>query len=248
MAAKKNPGKKDAPGIRSGVQTVDSRTPLPPTEDNLTATLEQMRAVLGALASPGEPGHRDLVDVVLHIIFAHGLPCGLGQAALYRIENSFVDRNEFRVTEAYETVELLADLEIPDLFSRCTVAREAVGEIYNDQNEVSLELLRDATVAERNSVFARVPAVPARGIRFLVNHLSFTELLFSDRSTLRVQQRLGLDAQLDPVKRFIEDLRELLQPFGHIPIDVLAPGEGSDRGSAPDLCPTCLLVRLVRKK
>ena len=248
MAANKKTIGKGPSGTRPEVETDDPRAPLPPTEGNLAAALEEMRAVLGRLPSPGEPGHRELVDVVLHIIFADGLPCSLGQAVLQRIENSFVDRNEFRVTEAYEIAELLGDLGIPDLFSRCTVARAAVGEIYNDQNEVSLELLRDATVAERNSFFARVPAVPARTIHFLVNHLSFTELLFSDRSTLRVQQRLGLDAQTDPVRNFVGELRRLLQPFGHIPIHVDPSGDDSASGPASNLCPTCLLVRLVQKK
>jgi hypothetical protein len=248
LAENKKSFRKGSSGTSSEVKIDDPRAPFPPTEANLAATLEELRAVLGQLPKPGEPGHQELVDVVLHIIFADGLPCALGQAALRRIEDSFVDRNEFRVTEAYEIAELLGDLGIPDLFSRCTVARAAVGEIYNDQNEVSLELLRDATVAERNSFFARVPAVPSRGIRFLVNHLSFTELLFSDRSTLRVQQRLGLDAQIDPAKDFVAELRQLFQPFGHIPIVVAPSGDGSDSGSAPNLCPTCLLVRLVQKK
>lgn len=248
LAAKKKTGKK---GEKPAVETVDPRSPLAVTPANLTATLNEMRAVVAALGPPEETRRSDLVDALVHIIFAEGLPCSRGQTALQRITSSFVDRNEFRVTEAYETAELLADLEIPDLFARCTAARDSVAEIYNDQNDVSLELLREATVAERNNIFARIPAIPAAANRFLITRLSFEELLFSDRSTVRVQQRLGFDAQLPTIAAFLAELRELLQPFGHIPIEVFRPVEGT-RAEEPDssreLCPTCLLARLGRKK
>ena len=44
--------------------------------------------------------------------------------------------------------------------------------------------------------------------------------------------------------KFVDGVRELLQPFGHIPVQA---GVGSEVGK-PDtheLCPTCLLVRLA---
>ena len=43
--------------------------------------------------------------------------------------------------------------------------REAVAQVYNDQNGVSLDFLREATVSERNQFLVRVPAVtPLEGL------------------------------------------------------------------------------------
>jgi hypothetical protein len=162
---------------------------------------------------------------------------------LHRFETAFVDRNEMRVTEAYETAEMLGDLGIPDLFERCDAARNSIGQLYNDQNAVSLTVLHEATVAERNSFFSRVPAFPPVATRALIHLLGFEELLFSERSTARVQQRLSLDTA-PGVEPFIEELRQLLNPFGHIPVDVAPRGQEPDP-SVPELCPMCLLVRLA---
>lgn len=243
MAAKKKTGKKAGSQGKQAVETVDPRACLAPTQANLTATLEQMRAVLAKLPAPAEPQRLDPVDALLHIIFADGLPCRTGQVVVHRFETAFVDRNEMRVTEAYETTEMLGDLGIPDLFDRCATARASVGQLYNDQNKVSLSLLHEATVAERNSFFSRVPAFPPVATRALIHLLGFEELLFSERSTVRVQQRLGLD-NAPGVEPFIEELRQLLDPFKHIPVDVAPRGQEPDP-AAPELCPMCLLVRLA---
>lgn len=243
MAANKKTGRKAESGGKQVVETVDPRAPLAPTQANLTATLQELRAVLAHLQPPAEPQRTDLVDALLHIVFADGLPCRTGQVVLHRFETSFVDRNEMRVTEAYETTEMLGDLGIPDLFDRCAAARSSVGQLYNDQNEVSLSVLHEATVAERNSFFARVPAFPPVATRTLIHLLGFEELLFSERSTVRVQQRLGLD-KAPGVESFLEELRQLFEPFRHIPVDV-AP-RGQEPGlTVPELCPMCLLVRLA---
>ena len=87
MAEKKKTAKKGSRG-RTGVSTVDPRAPLAPTQGNLTATLEETTAVVGLLRPPDQPGPSDLVDSLLHLIFAEGLPCSFGQAALHRIDTS----------------------------------------------------------------------------------------------------------------------------------------------------------------
>jgi hypothetical protein len=81
------------------------------------------------------------------LYFADGLPCGYGQEARRRIAEGFVDRNEFRVTEAFEVEDLLRDLPIPNLFDRCLAVRDSIAQIYNDQNGVNLGFLRDAASA-----------------------------------------------------------------------------------------------------
>ncbi len=224
----------------------DPREHLKPTSANLKHTLSELREVLTRLPTPDEPTPGDLVHACMHIIFAEGIPCGFGQEALVRIEREYVDRNEFRLTEAYEIAELLADLEIPDLFERCLTVQRAIGEIYNDQNGVSLESLREAVVVERKGFFQRVPAIPPRVAQFISDIMSWDELCFSDRSTQRVQLRLGLDPKASGVAGFVTELREIFAPYGHLPLRV-----GVDSGDGkpllePILSPACLLRRLAK--
>lgn len=186
----------------------------------------------------------DLVEAVLHFYFADGLPCGVGQEARRRIRESFVDRNEFRVTEAYEVEELLRDLEIPELFDRCMWVRESIAQIYNDQNGVQLGFLRNASISDRNTFFQRLPALQPHVVHQLTNLLTLEELCFSDKSTLRAQQRYGLEPKDKHVIEFLDQVRVLLAPYRGMPLDV---GKDLPRGKANlthALSATCLLLRL----
>ena len=200
-------------------------------------------------AKPKEPIVRlpqlDYIDALLHMYFAHGLPCGYGQEVRRRIEESFVDRNEFRVTEAFEVEELLRDLEIPDLFDRCLAVRESIAQVYNDQNGVQLTFLRDAGVSDRSNFFQRVPAIQHHVAVFLNNMLAIEELCFSDKSTLRAQQRLGLDAKIPAVAKFVDELRACLKPYGHVPVSVGPDGSNGKPNLKHTLSPACILARLA---
>ncbi|MCB9886953.1 MAG: hypothetical protein H6838_15785 [Planctomycetes bacterium] len=192
-----------------------------------------------------EPGpETDLVEAMLHIYFADGLACGYGQEARRRIRESFVDRNEFRVTEAYEVEDLLRDLEIPDLFERCMWVRDSIAQIYNDQNGVQLGFLRSAGISDRNTFFQRAPALQPHVVHFLGNLLTLEEICFSDKSTLRAQQRFGLDPKDKATADFLNSVRVLLAPYRGMPLDV---GKDQARGKVNlthPLSPTCLLLRL----
>ncbi len=223
---------------------VDPREPIEPTAANLEATVAALEAVVAKLSPPAEPTSGDLVDVMLHSMFGHELPCGVAQEAVRRIDGEFVDRNEYRVTEAFEVEDLLADLGLPDLFDRCQSAQQAIAQVYNDQNGVDLQYLREATVSERKNFFQRVPAIPTHTMRYLSHFLSLEEVAFSPRSTQRVQQRLGLDPKAGEVERFVERVRVILAPFGHLPIHVGPDPADGKPILEPVLCPSCLLVRL----
>ena len=223
----------------------DPRAPVAPTEANLSATLAELTAVLKGLTPPAQPQKVELVHALCHIVLGEGLPCGVGQECVRRIEAAFVDRNEFRVTEAFVVAELLGDLEIPDLFERCLVVRDAIAQIYNDQNAINLDFLHEAGVSDRQNFFNRVPSLSPKSVKFLMNLLSFEEAIFSDRSTQRVIQRLGLDPKASYVNGFFAALKTELAPFGHVPLQV-----GPDRGDGkpitkPILSPACLLARLA---
>jgi hypothetical protein len=187
----------------------------------------------------------DLVDAMLHYYFADGLPCGYGQEARRRINECFVDRNEFRVTEAFEVEDLLRDLEIPNLFDRCLAVRDSIAQVYNDQNGVNLGFLRDASISDRNTFFQRVPALQSHVVTFLINLLTFEDLCFSEKSTLRAQQRLMLDPKDASVAKFVDQLRAHVKPYGRLPLEVgpdLASGRPNEKHL---LSPACVLVRLA---
>ncbi|MFN3240925.1 MAG: hypothetical protein ACE37K_05360 [Planctomycetota bacterium] len=187
----------------------------------------------------------DFVDALLHLYFAHGLPCGYGQEARRRIEESFVDRNEFRVTEAFEVEELMRDLDIPDLFDRCLAVRESIAQVYNDQNGVHMTFLREASISDRNMFFQRVPAVQPHVQAFLTNLLTLEEICFSEKSTLRAQQRLGLDPKNSAVSKWVDEVRALLKPYGHLPLSVGPHGKDGKPSARHELSPACLLARLA---
>lgn len=187
----------------------------------------------------------DFIDALLHLSFSHGLPCGYGQEVRRRIEASYVDRNEFRVTEAFEVEELLRDLEIPDLFDRCLAVRDSIAQIYNDQNGVHLTFLREASISDRNMFFQRVPAVLPHVQAFLVNLLTLEEICFSEKSTIRAQQRLGLDPKNAAVKKWVDEIRAVVKPYGHLPLTVGPHGKDGKPSSKHELSPACLLARLA---
>lgn len=200
-------------------------------------------------ALPKEPIVRlpklDYVDAMLHIYFAHGLPCGYGEEVRRRIDESFVDRNEFRVTEAFEVEELLQDLEIPDLFHRCLAVRESVAQVYNDQNGVHMHFLRDAGIGDRTTFFQRVPAIEDHVVSFISNLLTIEEVAFSEKSTLRAQLRLGLDPKSATTAKFVDELRACVKPYGHIPVSIGAHGKDGKPNLKHELSPACILVRLA---
>ncbi|MEM7201869.1 MAG: hypothetical protein AAF628_16500 [Planctomycetota bacterium] len=242
MAAKKKARKPESSAAP------DPRALLEPTAANCKTVLQAVEAGLKFLEPPAEPHGTDLVYAMEHFFFAEGVASGYGQEAVRRIEGSFVDRNEFRVTEAFQAAELLADLGLPDLFERCTAVREAVAQVYNDQNSVSLDYLREATVTERQHFFMRVPALTPNVARFLVHLLSFEECIFAARSTVRVQQRLGFDPKAPHVEGFFSELRQLLQPYGHLPLRVGADREDGKVILEPELSPACWVGRLATAK
>lgn len=187
----------------------------------------------------------DYIDALLHIYFAHGLQCGYGQEVRRRIDANFVDRNEFRVTEAFEVEEMLTDLGIPDLFDRCLAVRESIAQVYNDQNGVHLTFLREASISDRNNFFLRVPAIQHHVQVFLTHMLAIEEVCFSERSTVRAQQRLGWDPKNSAVAKFVDELRACLKPYGHVPVSIGPEGKNGKPNLKHELSPACILFRLA---
>ncbi|GDY02622.1 hypothetical protein LBMAG49_19510 [Planctomycetota bacterium] len=223
----------------------DLREVLPQNAASWAAVLLEVRAVLADLAVPTEPKRADFIEAMLHIYFADHLPCGFGQEARRRILTTFVDRNEFRVTEAFEVEDMLSDLQIPNLFDRCLWVRESVAQVYNDQNGVKLDFLLDAGIGDRANFFTRTPALRPHAALFINNLLTMEELCFSDKSLARVQLRLGMDPKDAAANAFVSELRTIVKPYGHLPLEVGAHlGKGKPNLSH-NLSPACCLVRLL---
>ena len=235
------------------METSEQREYVEPTLAHLEQALTAIGSILETLEKPSEPRQADYVDYALHFALCGSGPCGLGQEAMRRINDEFVDRNELRVTEAFEIEDLLEDLEITDRFERASQVRGVVADVYNDQNSVSLAFLRDATVADRHSFFQRVPAIDATLAAVLGNVIDWDDVLFSGRSTQRVQTRLGLDPKDEKVVALLARGTEMLTPWGHLPILVGPHGKGGKPVLEPALSPAAILLRLspapkVRKR
>lgn len=217
----------------------DPRETVEPKPAVLQATLEALTAILGELEKPAEPQPGDLVTAVMHFVLGQGVACGIAEEATRRLDAEFVDRNELRVTEAYETEELLGDLGIPDLFERCRTVQQIVAQIYNDQNRIDLGALRGLSITERKGMLQRLPAIPPDAVAYLNQVLTFEEVLLSPRSASRSQQKLGLEG--GPAEDFVQKARDLVQPFGHLPLSI--GKKGSDPAQRPR-CPSCLCSRI----
>ncbi len=251
-SARKKAGKKAGSASSDAVEVVaepvDPREPVPLSAKTLDEAVSAIEALVSGLTPPAEPIQGDFVDAFLHLELSAGLPCGVGQEALRRIREEYVDRNEFRITEAFEVELLLDGLGIPDAFDRARTVQQSINQIYADQNKVSLDFLREAAISERKNFFQRVPAITTEASRRLTDVLSWDEIVFSPRSTQRVQQRVGLEGK-PAEEAALTRLRAVLAPFGHIPLIVAPePAEGAGpRGPVTDpaLCPLCLLLRLA---
>lgn len=223
----------------------DLREHREPTPANLKLTLQELDEVLKDLPQPEEPKEGDLVNALMHFEFCRELPAGFGQECVRRIETEFVDRNEFRVTEAFEIEELMVDLDMPEVFERCLAVHNSVQQIYNDQNSVSLAFMREASITDRNHFFGRVPAIRPEAQHFLVSFLGWEEICISARSSLRTQQRFGLDPKAKAVSEFIDEVRQRFAPWGQLPIQI-APGAPKGKvHTKHDLSPAEILLRLA---
>ncbi|MCC6670259.1 MAG: hypothetical protein IT458_04310 [Planctomycetes bacterium] len=242
--ATKRPASKNAKAA-SASAAADPRAPVEPSPAAFQDTLTRLREVVARLPKPEQPRQIDLVNALVHLVFGEGLPCGVGQECVRRIRDEYVDRNEFRVTEAFEVAELLRDLEIPDLFQRCQVVRDCVAQIYNDQNDVKLDFLREATVSDRQAFFNRVPALPPRFVKQLNNLITLEEWVLADKPNQRVVARLGFDQAGEAANSFHDAVRQELAPFGHLPIEVGPDSADGRPRTTPLLSPALLLLRLT---
>ena len=82
-------------------------------------------------------------------------------------------------------------------------------------------------------------------VRFVVSLMTFEEILFSDRSTLRLRQRMGLDPKDTHANAFLGELKQLVIPFGHLPLRVGNPTGDGKPVLEPQQSAASLVVRLA---
>ena len=108
-----------------------------------------------------------------------------------------------------------------------------------------LTFLREASISDRKMFFQRVPAVQPHVQKFLTDLLTLEEICFSEKSTQRAQQRLGLDPKNAGVRKWVDEVRALVKPYGHLPLSVGPHGKSGKPSEKHLLSPACLMARLA---
>ncbi|HHI80533.1 MAG TPA: hypothetical protein ENK02_11190 [Planctomycetes bacterium] len=133
-----------------------------------------------------------LVQLGMYCIFAIG-----GNAprvcleAVKRLVDAFPDWNEFRISDPLEFMEILEGLEIDNLYNRCERVLEFINDVYQDQNEVDLEFLRDCDSEDRLTILDRYVSLGPALAHYLALGIQGFEGVLFHYSWARVVQRLG---------------------------------------------------------
>jgi len=209
----------------------------------LLSTLTKTLGKAATVASKNLPD--TVVETGIFTIFAlGGTASRTALEAVKRLRDTFPDWNEFRVSDTFEFVEVLEDLNIGDLYDRCEQALEFVREVYKDQNAVDLEFLREREPAERLQLLNRYPALGAGLALHLALALQdFSGVLF-DYSWARVAHRVGLIPRSGSPKTNVKALAKLYTKeadLATVQLNMIRLGEEICTPKNP-LCKSCYLV------
>jgi hypothetical protein len=191
-----------------------------------------------------------LGEVLDHAIFAalgREVPARKKEEAVRRLHTEFVDWNEVRLAEAFELEQLFSDLvPVPDLFQRCERIKALINQVYQDQNKISLDHLREKSADERAKYLATLTPLSADQA-FYVNLAveGFDKVLFH-YSSARVVQRLGIVKRTGSPSQMATQLEQLLGKRSSPLADQLALiwlGETICESKNP-ACRQCVLVRM----
>ncbi|GEM_PF-3046418 len=134
-----------------------------------------------------------LVHLGMFCVFAvGGNPPKVCLEAVKRLVEAFPDWNEFRISDPLEFVEILEDLEIDNLYNRCERVLEFINDVYQDQNGVDLEFLRQSDTEDRLTILDRYVSLGPALAHFLALGIQGFEGVLFHYSWARVVQRLGL--------------------------------------------------------
>lgn len=224
--------------------------PTPKAPPKGAAVGEALDLVVGAYGKirPLEAGNGigDILDHAIYVILARGAVPKKVEEAVRRLHTEYVDWNEVRLTEGFELMEVFSDLiQVPDLFERCEKVKSLLSQIYQDQNKLSLEFLREKTGEERAKFLSRIQALtPEQMLYVLLAVEGFDKVTFH-YSSARVVQRLAVVKRTGSPTQMVELMQGLLAKRDSLSdqMGLVWLGENICLSKNP-LCRQCVLVRV----
>jgi hypothetical protein len=186
----------------------------------------------------------NLVEIGIFCIFAMGRTSAKDAAeATKRVVKAFPDWNEFRISDAFELVEILDDLKVESLFDRCEQVLEFVNEVYNDQNFVDLEYLRELPVEDRLALLGRFQSIPSSMTHYLALAIQDFDGFLFHYSWARVVQRVGIVGRSGSPRTLVASATQVFQGLDTVSLQVqlIDLGEEVCLSKNPQ-CKYCYLV------
>ncbi|MAE78119.1 MAG: hypothetical protein CMJ85_14750 [Planctomycetes bacterium] len=216
-----------------------------PKQAKAGVLLETLTKNMGkALPLPSRAALPTVVEMGIFCIFATGgNSARVSFDAMVRLRKSFSEWNEFRVSEAYEFLEVLEDINVIEPYDHCEKVLEFVNEIYQDQNAVDLEFLRDLDAVDRLIALNRYRSLgPALSHYMALGLQGFDGILFH-YSWSRVVQRVGIVPRAGSPKALVASLAEVFGALDTLAlqINLIDLGEEICLPKNPQ-CRNCYLV------
>ncbi len=199
---------------------------------------------------PQKKSPKTVVETGIFAILAiGGNAAGECMDAVHRLLEAFPDWNEFRISDAIEFYELLAETKIDNLYDRCQRILDFVNDVYQDQNAVDLEFLRDLEPQDRLQILDRYPSLGPPLAYFIALSLQNYEGVLFNYSWARVAQRVGLVPRSGSPKVLTASLEKALKGLDSVSaqINMLELGEEVCHSKNP-LCRSCYLVLMCKDR
>jgi hypothetical protein len=190
------------------------------------------------------------IELALFCIFSlGGNSAKASLEATQRLVAGFPEWNEFRVSEAYEFLETLSGLELVEPYDRCEQVLEFVDEVYQDQNKVDLEFLREMTPEDRLVALNRYRSLgPALSHYIALALQGFKGVLFH-YSWARVAQRLAIVARSGSPKALVASMEKAFHDLDLVSaqVNMIDLGEVICVSKNPG-CKSCCLVQHCKSR
>lgn len=165
--------------------------PFPPPEAS-PEQLELLERLAAHYGSPGpEPG-LSILELGAYLILQQGGDRAGAREAVERIRSATVDWNEVRVSSLSELLEWCRPAGGQDLKARCLQLREYLANVYRDQNDVTLGILKEMDLEQRRKYLAGLAPLKPWMIHHLLCAADHYRVFQFNNDMNRVLQRTGL--------------------------------------------------------
>lgn len=160
-----------------------------------------------------------------------------------RLTKRFPVWNEFRVSEAYEFLEVLDGIKLAEAYDHCEQVLEFVNEVYKDQNEVDLEFLKEMSAEDRLVALNRYRSLGPALSHYIALALQGFEGVLFHYSWARPIQRVGIVERSGSPKKLSASIAKNFkgQDLVSMQVDLIDLGEDICLPKAPN-CRNCYLV------